>query len=110
MNLDDYRHKNPLLLLFVPDPGHDEYVQQWQILYKHAAELQEHGLLVASLFESDVGDIEGDPIEEADSAALRRQWRVKRDHVVVLVIDKDGKEKLRTRMPADIQAVINVLD
>ena len=110
MNLKDYQWKNRLLLLFVPDPGYEEYVQQWQTLYQREADLEDRDLLVASIFEEEVGDIDGDPIEEEDSEALRRQFRVKRDHIVAVLIGKDGTEKRRVRLPADLDALFELID
>lgn len=86
----------PLLILFVPDPSSEAYIEQWNRLYRH------DDLRVMSIFETEVGDINGEPIEEDESEALRRQFKVKTGYTMALFLDANGKEQKRLPLPFDL--------
>ncbi|GAB4307845.1 MAG: hypothetical protein Kow00117_01070 [Phototrophicales bacterium] len=87
---------NPLLILFVPNPSSEAYIEQWNRLYR------QDDLRVMSIFETEVGDIDGEPIEEDESAALRRLFKIKPGYTVGVFIDANGKEQHRLPLPFDL--------
>lgn len=110
LNLKAYQGTSRLLLLFVPGPSYDEFIGQWQVLYRHEDGLQARDLRVISLFEDDVGDVDGEPIYEDEAAQLRQQFRVKDNMSVAILIGKDGKEKHRLPMPVDPDKLFGLID
>lgn len=86
----------PLLILFVPDPSSEVYVEQWNRLYR------QDDLRVMSIFETEVGDVDGEPIEEDESEAIRRQFKVKPGYTMAVFLDADGKEQRRLPMPFNL--------
>lgn len=109
-DLQSYQGKKRLLLLFVPEPSSTEYVQQWQLLYTRHADLEDRDLVVISLFEEEVGDVDGEPVEPEEADTLRAQFRVKMGMAAALLIGKDGTEKRRFPMPVDPEALFRLID
>ena len=110
MNLSEFAGKNYLLLLFVPEASTPEYIDQWNLLYRNGNGVAARDLLVLSFFEEEGGDFDGDEISEADTEAIRRQFRIKTGWAAAVLVGKDGKEKARYPMPAALDAIFNAID
>jgi hypothetical protein len=110
LELKAYQWKNRLLLLFAPAASSDEYIAQWDTLNRHWDGVLERDLRVVSIFEEEVGDVDGDDIDPAAGDDLRRQYRIKRNQSVVILIGKDGTEKKRVPMPADVTRLFALID
>jgi hypothetical protein len=110
VDLKSYNRGGWLLLLFTPSASTDEYIQQWQALFKREAELQSRNVHVMSIFEEEVGDFEGDPIDDDESRAIRQQCRVQRGHAVSMLIDDKGDVRQKTPMPMSLSAIVALID
>ena len=93
-----------LVILFAPTASNEAYIDQWQALYPHVSALEAARTRIMSIFEDEIGDNDGDPVDEAAAQAIRRQFRVKRGYTMTLVIDGDGKTH-KLQMPADYAAI-----
>ncbi len=110
LNLEAYRGQNRLLLFFAPTPQHDTYQQQQAALEGYAAEMQERDLLTFSLFEdarSYAGSVE---VGRAEVDRLRADHQVQPRAFTILLIDKDGDEKLRQQHPLQPDALMHLID
>jgi hypothetical protein len=110
MDLKRFQWKNRLLLLFAPDASTPEYVEQWNKIYKHLPGMEDRDLLVMSFFEADGGDFDGDEIDDASVEEIRRRFRIKRGMIAAVLVGKDGTEKLRKPLPADVQPIFDLID
>lgn len=110
MDLNRFQWKKRLLLLFAPDASDPGYIAQWDVLNRHQAALKDRDVLILSFFEEDGGDLDGEPIDEADADAVRQRFRVKRNMAMAILIGKDGTEKRRDPLPAPMDQVIALID
>ncbi|WP_421799811.1 DUF4174 domain-containing protein [Haliscomenobacter sp.] len=105
--LDQYRWKNRILLVFAPDPQDQHLKDQLSLLNASRAGLVDRDLKVIVL----------DPksntsLPTADSKHLYQVYKVEKDTFRVLLIGKDGTEKLRTSqpiLPIDLFRIIDAM-
>ena len=110
LNLEAYRAQNRLLLFFAPSSEHDTYQQQQAALEGYATQMEERDLLTFSLFEaapSYAGSVE---VDRADVDKLWADHDVQHREFTVLLIDKDGREKLRQHHPLSADALMHLID
>jgi len=108
--LAPYRWKNRILLIFAPSAEHSDYAKQVQALEGEFAGVVERDLLVAELLEDGdcrVGDCCIDPVSRA---LLRGNFGVEPGDFVVILIGKDGTEKLWSELPVPADELFSLID
>ncbi|MCU0448819.1 MAG: DUF4174 domain-containing protein [Bernardetiaceae bacterium] len=90
-----YQWQNRLLLVFAPQAGHATYQRQLAAWQAEAAALHERDLLVCSIIGDRAQLADQQPLGTAETLAIRRFYRVETSQFTVLLIGKDGQEKLR---------------
>jgi len=109
----DYR---PLLVFGAPQS--EQVVAQVKLLAEHVGELKERQVVVAP-----VRSGEDEPaawtmfpaeevvtLEPGEEAAARRRFHVAEGEFVVILIGKDGGEKLRSQTPVTMERLMKVID
>lgn len=103
--LDQYRWKNRILLVFAPDPQDQQLRDQLSLLQPSRAGLMERDLKVIVVNpKSDTN------ITAADAKHLSQVYKVEKDTFRVVLIGKDGTEKLRTSQPISPAELFRIID
>ena len=91
-HLDTFKWKNRVLLLFAPDSAEANFVQQLADIRSRSQALHDRDLLVFTSTDSD-----------QPAALLRERFKISAHEYTLILIGKDGTEKLRkhTAVPAD---------
>lgn len=103
--LDPYRWKNRVLLVFAPDPQDTRLNDQLSLLDAQRAGLDERNLKVLVL--NPRGNATFNSMTTKD---LYRKYKIENDLFVVLLIGKDGSEKLRKKQPVTPAELFRFID
>ncbi|MBV9224186.1 MAG: DUF4174 domain-containing protein [Acidobacteriaceae bacterium] len=98
-DLNALRWNNRVLLLFAPSTNNDQIIQQKQMLDSHSAGLDERDLKVFEITGSSQADEQ-----------LRGRFHVKADSFAVVLVGKDGSQKLKRSQPTDPEEVFKLID
>lgn len=93
-----YRWKARVLLVFAPRANAPALVEQRRFAEKEKANFQDRDLVVLELTDG------------AKADALRRQFGVKPEEFSVILIGKDGGEKLRKPVPVAPKELFDLID
>jgi Domain of unknown function (DUF4174) len=104
------------LLVFAPALDHPQLVNQFNQLKLRAAELKSRNLLYVPI----VPEGHNQPIpaskvptarlSEDELAAMRHRFKIEPDEFLVILIGKDGQEKLNSRTPVAVDQLEKLLD
>jgi hypothetical protein len=97
------------LLIFGPEPGDSRMQAQLSILRDNAAEAADRDLVAIALPATGVPPTET-RLTADDAAAARRRFHVKAGEFVVILVGKDGGEKLRSDKPIAFERLRSVVD
>ncbi|MEN9938132.1 MAG: hypothetical protein RLZZ387_4711 [Chloroflexota bacterium] len=97
LDLGRYQWRNRLLLLFAPAADDPLFVTQQDALAAHHTGLAERELLVFVLFEATDGAGDSQVVTAAQAAELRARFGVPTGAFTILLVGKDGTEKLRSQ-------------
>jgi hypothetical protein len=98
-DLDRYRWRSRVVVLFAPSAGTPAYAEQRAALADEADALRARDMMVVSAFADGSGAVDGRPLAPGAAATLRRRLRAPADGLTVLLVGKDGGTKLRRRAP-----------
>lgn len=103
--LDQYRWKNRILLVFAPDPQDQHLMDQLSLLNASRAGLVDRDLKVIV-----VNPKSNTSLPTADSKHLYQVYKVEKDTFRVVLIGKDGTEKLRASQPISPIDLFRIID
>lgn len=92
--LADYQWKNRLILLFAPNTSSSVLQQQFDTLTADTHGLAERDLLIVRVLSDQVVS-DGIATNPGAAQVLRDRYQIPRDSFRVILIGKDGSEKLR---------------
>lgn len=95
--LTKYQWKKRLLLLFAPSEETEAYKLQLQELLEQEKGLDERDLIILYIFANRVELPGGKSLDRSEAAGLRQHYIIPDKETVLLLIGKDGSEKLRSR-------------
>jgi len=110
INLYDFQWKNRLILLFAEAEDAEAYERQIQYLNTQQAGLEDRDLLVFSFFEDNTGVFQDAPILQQDVQRIRKRYQVEDGESLLILIGKDGGEKMRETLPVQLQEVFGLID
>jgi hypothetical protein len=96
-DLNSYRWKNRLVLVFAPEASHPLAMAQHQLLDAHQAGLTDRAVEVLWL-------------NPTLHQALYTQYRIDTRAFGVILVGKDGGEKLRSEKPVTAEALFGLID
>ena len=109
VSLTTLRDSSRPLLIFAPKPDDPQLQIQLRRLRDNAAAVSEHGIVVIAIpYESPSPTPAMFTVEAAHSARLR--FHVAPTDFTVILIGKDGGEKLRSHKPLTIDQLSNTID
>lgn len=102
MQLEDYKWKNRLLLLFAPDQNHADFSNQKNIIGKNTQGIAERDLLVLELTPNGK--------QAAQRQELLTQFGVEEQAYTLILLGKDGLEKYRSQKPVPMEEIFSIID
>lgn len=110
INLKDYRWKHRLILLFAASKQTSNYKEQLKLIESQTGGLQERDLLVFSFFADNSGELNNTPLLKKDVEEIREKYSVKASEQLLILIGKDGGEKLRNSLPTKMNEIYGLID
>jgi len=110
LDLDQYRWKNRLVLIFAPSNADDYYLKQKKELAGKAHELEDRHIIIFELLESGKSTIDKLSLSDEQQSYLRQEFEVPEEDFMFFLIGKDGTIKLRSNevvSTADLFALID---
>ena len=110
IDLDSYRWKRRLLLVFAPSAKMPAYQDQQRLLTGHDAQLAERDVTRGAFVRDGSGYLGASAVSGAASAEVRVWLGVSADRFAVLLVGKDGGVKLTRAEPISAVELIAVID
>jgi len=110
MELKRYMWKNRLLLVFAPSEDDTRYRALRRELERQEHELVDRDLLIFHILESGESRLGDSLIDHQSAASLRNRFSVNPGQFIVVLIGKDGGEKLRRGREVDIAEIFSLID
>jgi hypothetical protein len=107
VTLEELRDHRRVLLIFAASREDARFKAQVATMQSHVADAEERDLIVLE------SPLRGEPsgaIQLADMDSVRRRFRVGREEFVVLLVGKDGGEKLRSDTPIEFDKLRATID
>jgi len=117
-SLASLKDKNRVLLVFASSDRNPEFKQQFDMLFRYAAQMQQRDLVVIPVVVSagiDPGAntlrVQHPPVaSDTDQIDLRHRFHVAPGQFEVILVGKDGGEKLRQNTPISAQKLQATID
>lgn len=109
-DMEEFLWRNRPLLLFVPHSGFSPAQALERDLARAGADLTERDMRLIRVEGSERAILEADDLPPATAALLRQRYRVPDGTVMLILVGKDGGEKLRGDETTDLQAVFERVD
>ncbi len=110
IDLEEYKWKNRLLVVFSPSEDYARYQDLEKRLRDQECEIVDRNLLVFHIFESGESRLGTSVINQESVAVLRNRFSAKLGEFTVVLIGKDGGEKLRRGTDVDIAEIFSLID
>jgi hypothetical protein len=110
IELKGYTWKNRLLLVFAPSEDDARYRGLERKLREQRDAIVERDLLVFHVIENGVSRLGLSPIDAQSASMLRNRFSVNPGQFLVVLIGKDGGEKLRRGGGVDITEIFSLID
>jgi hypothetical protein len=108
-DLSEYRWQNRLILLFAPQAGDSQYQKQRELLLNDQPGLNERDLLIFSILPNRVIS-DNDSVKVERAAEIRKRYKIPRAAFSVLLIGKDGSEKMRSNKVVPREELYALID
>jgi hypothetical protein len=109
MDLNVYRWKNRLIVVFSPSQENFDYQSFIKEMQEQRNGLRDRDILVIEIFEKGPSRLDNSPLQKGSVDFLRERFSVGQGSFLVILIGKDGEEKMRRQRVslADIFATID---
>lgn len=108
-NLDAYKWKKRLLLVFAPKED-AAYQRQMQLFAGQQAGFKERDLLVVQLLAEGTSRIDGQTIDAGLATEIRKRFNVEQQEFQLNLVGKDGTSKRRDQAPVPPVVIFNEID
>ncbi|MCY7349201.1 MAG: DUF4174 domain-containing protein [Cytophagaceae bacterium] len=108
--LKKYQWKSRVLLVFAPVEESPDFLKQRNIDQQAREGYGERDLVVLELFQREGREVGGTALTRPQVDALRKQFGVKTDGFTVILLGKDGGEKLRQTRPLLSEELFRLID
>ena len=110
VDLSEYLWKNRLLVIFSPSDSYKDYADKKQDLLKQKAEVEDRDLVIFTIFAEGESHIDESPVGDAAAESLRKRFDIKSGQFAVILIGKDGGEKLREESYKPLEEIFSLID
>nr|WKN35556.1 DUF4174 domain-containing protein [Tunicatimonas sp. TK19036] len=108
--LGDNRWKNRVLLIYADSDLSTEYQQQLQEIEGHRKGINERDIIVYSIFHQQIVASEGKIEDKRAAQALRQKYSISNSQLTIVLIGKDGGEKLTQKGLLGAEQLFGVID
>ncbi len=109
LDLATYTWKNRLLLVFAT--GEEETYQNFmEKLQGQEDQITDRDLIILSIFESGESRLGDSPIDQHSAASLRNRFSIQPGQFIVVLVGKDGGEKLRRNSEVELKEIFSLID
>ncbi len=105
---EDYKWNNRLIFVFTPSKADADYKNQISIFHENIDVLTDRDVVTFIITDQNIVDIEGNIIGESNTELIEK-YKINQQFTVIL-IGKDGFEKLRKLEPLSIETLKNTID
>jgi glycerate kinase len=110
IDLNAYLWRNRLLLVFAPSEDHTRYRDLIRELRDKEEKVIDRDLLVFHVLERGESRLDNSSIDGKTAARLRKRFSAKLDELTVVLVGKDGGEKLRRGNEVDMAEFFSLID
>lgn len=110
LNLSDYKWENRLLLVFSPNTYNSEFRALNNMIQDHQKGFKERDLKVFYSLTDYGAAFKGTLMEQESSEKLSNQFNISENEFTVLLIGKDGTEKLRVNQALSHKKLFEEID
>ena len=108
--LSDYRWERRPLLLFAPTDNDPRLIETLSRIEASRCDFVDRDMVIGQVVTEGESTLDGQVVNADESRRLARQYAIGEDTFSVLLIGKDGGEKLRVNEVPDLQAIYAVID
>ena len=108
--LSDYRWERRPLLVFAPADTDPRLMETLSRIEATRCEFVGRDMVLGQILTAGTSTLDGEAIDADDRQRLVNQFGIGADAFTVLLIGKDGSEKLRLTGVPDLQAIYSVID
>jgi hypothetical protein len=110
MDLDVYRWKHRLLMVFSPSPEDLNYQSFRKEMEGGEKGLRERDIVRFEVLEKGPSRLGDSPMNKGAADALRRKFAIRPGQFCILLIGKDGEEKRRWESTVGLEVIFSVVD
>ena len=110
VDLEDYRWRHRVLLIFATSPQTPDIENLRQVISQRRAAIVDRDMRVLFVFQGSGTELYGDVLEADDVISLRRRFGIGKGDRAVILVGKDGGEKLRAPLHEDLSTVFRLID
>ncbi|MDH4264463.1 MAG: DUF4174 domain-containing protein [Deltaproteobacteria bacterium] len=110
MDLNAYRWRNRLLMVFSPaqdEPNYQSFIKEVQVQRNG---LRDRDVLVLEILEKGESRLGKSPLKKDSAVFLREQFGIPPGYFCILLIGKDGEEKRRWESMGGLGVIFSVVD
>jgi hypothetical protein len=108
--LSDYRWERRPLLLFAPTDNDPRLIETLSRIEASRCDFVDRDMVIGQVVTEGRSTLDGQVINADESQRLAKQYAIGENTFSVLLIGKDGGEKLRVNEVPDLQAIYAVID
>ena len=108
--LEEYKWKNRLIFIFAPSTNHPGYKAKQREMGGEIPEIIDRDLVVFEIFETGRSKVGDDMLGEDAVNFLRDKFKVEPGQFKVILVGKDGGEKLRGDERVQISEIFALID
>jgi hypothetical protein len=108
--LGDYLWTSRPLLLFAPSDGDPRLVDTVQRIQSSRCDVVDRDMVIGVVVNSGVSSLDGQAVGADQAQRLRDRYAIDADAFTVVLIGKDGGEKLRVNQVPDLRTIYAVID
>jgi hypothetical protein len=109
VTLDAMRDRNRPVLVFAPSES-PQVTEQLRILTRAADDLHERDVLVVPILLKPSSSNNSNTLSPEDQTAARRRFHIHPNDFTVILLGKDGTEKLRSHHPISLETLRSTID
>ena len=110
LDLNAYQWKNRLLLLFASSEEDQDYLTLKKEIDRQATEVKDRDLLVFYVLERGESRLDQERLNPHQALFLKRHLSVPSGRFTIILIGKDGGEKIRQESPIDLKEIFAIID
>ena len=97
-------------MIFSPSESHTDYRIQKREVQEQMSKVEDRDLVVFEILEEGKNRIDGSHLNHAAGELLRERFSVKPEEHTVILIGKDGGEKLRSKGHVPMEEIFSLID